>query len=161
MPSFSQLEPWLQLVQNTAAQLFTTTRKCEHISLVLASLHWPPGQHRIHFKILHFVFKSVNGHAPSYMSDLLKSCTPLRLLRSADQLLLVALKTRLKTRGWPSLSLSSVRMAPTLTVFESCIKTHFDYAALIQTESLWSLCPSICMYFIVWLNIKWCVFIVI
>ena len=42
----------LQLVQNAAARLLTGTRKYEHISPILASLHWLPIHFRIHFKIL-------------------------------------------------------------------------------------------------------------
>uniref|UniRef100_A0A8C6NJ32 Reverse transcriptase domain-containing protein n=1 Tax=Nothobranchius furzeri TaxID=105023 RepID=A0A8C6NJ32_NOTFU len=40
----------LQRVQNAAARLLTGTRKFEHISPVLASLHWLPISFRIHFK---------------------------------------------------------------------------------------------------------------
>ena len=42
----------LQLVQNAAARLLTGTKKREHISPVLASLHWLPVKFRIDFKIL-------------------------------------------------------------------------------------------------------------
>ena len=46
----------LQLVQNSAARLLTQTRRREHIDPILASLHWLPVFHRIHFKLLSFVF---------------------------------------------------------------------------------------------------------
>lgn len=46
----------LQLVQNAAARLLTGTRKHDHITPILASLHWLPVQFRINFKILLFVF---------------------------------------------------------------------------------------------------------
>ncbi len=39
----------LQLVQNAAAPLFTGTKKYEHITPVLASLHWLPVRFRIEF----------------------------------------------------------------------------------------------------------------
>jgi len=52
----------LQMVQNAAARLLTGTRKYEHISPILSSLHWLPIYHRIHFKILLFVFKGSNLH---------------------------------------------------------------------------------------------------
>ncbi|KAL0964863.1 hypothetical protein UPYG_G00330070, partial [Umbra pygmaea] len=42
----------LQMVQNAAARLLTNTKKHEHITPVLASLHWLPVQSRIQFKIL-------------------------------------------------------------------------------------------------------------
>ncbi len=37
----------LQLVQNTAARVLTRTRKYEHISTVLSTLHWLTTKHRI------------------------------------------------------------------------------------------------------------------
>ena len=45
----------LQLVQNAAARLLTGVRKREHITPILASLHWLPVHFRVHFKI-HFCF---------------------------------------------------------------------------------------------------------
>ena len=32
----------LQLVQNTATRLLTRTRKCDHITTIVAPLHWLP-----------------------------------------------------------------------------------------------------------------------
>ena len=53
----------LRLVQNAAARLLTGARKRELITPILASLHWLPVHFRVHFKILLFVFKSLNGLA--------------------------------------------------------------------------------------------------
>ena len=39
----------LQLVQNAAARVLTRTRKYDHISQVLSTLHWVPIKHCIHF----------------------------------------------------------------------------------------------------------------
>jgi len=44
----------LQLVQNAAARIFAGTKKREHITPVVASLHWLPVRFRIDFKILMF-----------------------------------------------------------------------------------------------------------
>lgn len=66
----------LQLVQNSAARLLTGTKKREHISPILASLHWLPVNFRIEFNILLFVFKALNGLAPKYISDLIQIYTP-------------------------------------------------------------------------------------
>uniref|UniRef100_A0A8C2EP51 Reverse transcriptase domain-containing protein n=1 Tax=Cyprinus carpio TaxID=7962 RepID=A0A8C2EP51_CYPCA len=88
----------LQMIQNAAARLLTGTHKHEHISPILASLHWPI-QFRIHFKNLLFAFKSLNGLAPSYLSELLHFYKPVRSLRSDDQLLLTVPKTKHKLRG--------------------------------------------------------------
>ncbi len=42
----------LQMVQNAAAIVLTRTRKYDHISPVMSTLHWLPIKHRIDFKIL-------------------------------------------------------------------------------------------------------------
>ncbi len=39
----------LQLVRTAAARLLTGTSKREHITPILASLHWPPVHFRINF----------------------------------------------------------------------------------------------------------------
>ena len=62
----------LQLIQNAAARVLTGTRKREHISPVLASLHWLPVKSRIEFKILLLTYKVLNNQAPSYLNDLIQ-----------------------------------------------------------------------------------------
>ncbi len=42
----------LQIIQNAAARILTRTRKSEHITPVLRSLHWLPVTFRIDFKVL-------------------------------------------------------------------------------------------------------------
>ncbi len=54
----------LQLIQNAAARVLTKTRKYDHISPVLSTLHWLPIKHCIHFKILLITYKALNGLAP-------------------------------------------------------------------------------------------------
>uniref|UniRef100_A0A671UVC7 Reverse transcriptase domain-containing protein n=1 Tax=Sparus aurata TaxID=8175 RepID=A0A671UVC7_SPAAU len=116
----------LQLVQNAAARLLTGARKRGHITPILASLHWLPVHFRVHFKILLFVFKSLNGLAPPYLSELLHHYAPARCLRSADQLLLEVPRSKRKLRGerafsiagpklWNALPLH-VRQAPSLSI---------------------------------------------
>uniref|UniRef100_A0A3B3SDN5 Reverse transcriptase domain-containing protein n=1 Tax=Paramormyrops kingsleyae TaxID=1676925 RepID=A0A3B3SDN5_9TELE len=89
----------LQLVQNAAARLLTGTKKYEHITPVLASLHWLPVRYRIVFKVLLFVYKILNGLAPAYLSELLHVHTPARALRSSNQVLLDVPRARLKNKG--------------------------------------------------------------
>ena len=124
----------LQLVQNAAARLLTGTKKREHITPVLASLHWLPIRFRVDFKLLLFVFKSLHGLAPPYLADLLRPHRPARALRSADQLLLEAHRARLKTRGdrafavvapnlWNALPLG-VRAVDSVDCFKSRLKAH-------------------------------------
>ncbi len=139
----------LQRIQNAAARLLTGTRSREQISPVLASLHWLPVHFRINFKILVFVFKSLNGVAPKYLSALIKPYAPLRALRSADHLLLVVRRAKLKSRGdrafavaapklWNSLPLY-IRQAQTLVVFKSILKTYF-YSLAFDAMTLCERC---------------------
>uniref|UniRef100_A0A8C5HYQ9 Reverse transcriptase domain-containing protein n=1 Tax=Gouania willdenowi TaxID=441366 RepID=A0A8C5HYQ9_GOUWI len=74
----------LQLVQNAAARVLTRTKRSEHITPVLKSLHWLPVSLRIDFKVLLLVYKSVNGFGPEYISDMLVRYEPSRSLRSMD-----------------------------------------------------------------------------
>ena len=94
-PSLSML----QLVQNVAARLVTRTRKFEHITPVLAALHWLLVRFRLNFEIFRFIFMGVNGLAWAYISNLLTSCVPARALRSSDELLLVLPRSHFKSKG--------------------------------------------------------------
>ena len=124
----------LQLVQNAAARLLTGTRKREHITPILSSLHWLPVSFRVNFKVILLVFKALNGLAPPYISELLMPYSPARTLRSAEQGLLQVPRTRHKLRGdrafaiaapklWNSLPLP-IRAAKNLATFKSLLKTH-------------------------------------
>jgi len=70
----------LQLVENEATRVFTRTRKYDHISPVLSTLHWLPIKHHIHFKILLITYKALNSLAPQYLSEHLTHYSPSRLL---------------------------------------------------------------------------------
>lgn len=73
-------------------------KRCDHITPVLASWHWLLFFFRTQFRIL-FVFKSLSGTVPPFLSKLLQPLTPARALRSTDQLLLETPRSRLKSRG--------------------------------------------------------------
>ncbi len=129
----------LQLVQNAAARFLTGTKKREHITPVLASLHWLPVKFRVDFKVLVFVFKALHGLAPICISDLLHFYSPVRTLRSSSHKLLIVPKSRLKSKGnrafsvhgpmlWNSLPLS-IRSSLTLSSFKSSLKTYLFYQA--------------------------------
>ena len=62
----------LQKVQNAAARLTCNVGRFDHIIPSLYRLHWLSINYRIKFKILLFVYKALNGIAPSYISDLLE-----------------------------------------------------------------------------------------
>ena len=83
----------LQKLQNTAARIVTLTRKINHITPVLKSLHWLPVEYRSKFKILLLVFHCLRGSAPEYNSALFKHYNPGRHLRSSNSSLLVVPKT--------------------------------------------------------------------
>jgi len=72
----------LQLVQKAAARVLTRTRKYDHISPVVSTLHWLPIKHHIHFEILLITYKALNGLAPQYLSELLLHYSTSRLLQS-------------------------------------------------------------------------------
>ena len=51
----------LQLIKNAAAQLFFITRRREHITPVLAALHWPAIILRTDFKVHPLIYKALNS----------------------------------------------------------------------------------------------------
>ena len=57
----------LQLVQNRAARIVTSTKKYEHVTASLIDLHWLPVEYRIIYKILLLVYKAINGFSPTYI----------------------------------------------------------------------------------------------
>jgi hypothetical protein len=124
----------VQRVQNTAARILTRTRKFEHISPILRSLHWLPVVRRIYFKVLCLTYKCLHNQAPKYMSDLLTPYHPTRELRSSDQLLLTVPKSRTKTYGdrsfastapllWNALPFE-LRASCSLDAFKLSLKTY-------------------------------------
>uniref|UniRef100_A0A8D0CS33 Reverse transcriptase domain-containing protein n=3 Tax=Sander lucioperca TaxID=283035 RepID=A0A8D0CS33_SANLU len=129
----------LQLIQNAAARVLTRTNKRDHISPVLASLHWLPVKSRIEFKILLLTYKALNGQAPSYIEELLVPYCPTRALRSQNSELLVVprvSKSRMGARAfsyqapllWNQLP-TWVRGADTVATFKNKLKTIiFDKA---------------------------------
>lgn len=125
----------LQLVQNAAARVLTRTRKFDHISPILSSLHWLPVKFRIDYKILLLTYKSLNGLAPHYLEELLTSYNPPRTLRSQEAGLLSVPRIRKNNAGgrafvykapklWNNLP-ANIRDSDTLSVFKSRLKTFF------------------------------------
>ena len=78
----------LQRVQNTLARIVSGRRRFDHISPVLADLHWLPVRERIDYKIGYMTFKTLIFKQPTYLADLLIPYVPSRNLRSSDQNLL-------------------------------------------------------------------------
>ncbi len=135
----------LQLIQNAAARILTRTRKSEHITPVLRSLHWLPVTFRIDFKVLLLVYKSLNGLGPKYMADMLTEYKPNRPLRSlgSSQLEIPRVHTKqgesafsyYAARSWNQLP-EEIRCAKTLATFKSSLKTHLFSCAFVE----WALC---------------------
>jgi hypothetical protein len=61
----------LQKFQNSCARLIFGKRKYDHVSGILRELHWLPSEARTYFKILCYVYKSIHGMAPEYLSELI------------------------------------------------------------------------------------------
>ena len=72
----------LQLLQNRAARMVTRTKRRDHISPVLISLHWLPVRERIRYKVMMLTFKAFHGLAPPYLNSLITHYIPSRSLRS-------------------------------------------------------------------------------
>ncbi len=72
----------LQIVQNAAARVLTRSRKYDHITPILQSLHWLPIKFRISYKILLLAYKALNYLAPAYLTNLLSRYNPTHSLRS-------------------------------------------------------------------------------
>ena len=125
----------LQLVQNAAARVLTKTKMREHITPVLASLHWLPVTFRIDFKILLLVYKALYGLAPSYLHDCLDRYVPNRPLRSSNADLLDVPTMSYVKYGkaafcfygptvWNKLPLH-LRQAVSVDSFKAQLKTYF------------------------------------
>ena len=82
----------------------TKSRKYDHISPILQSLHWLPVRQRISFKILLFTFKIINGQAPGYLSETITIRKTARSLRSGKAVMLEAPRTTTQAYGDRSFS---------------------------------------------------------
>ena len=72
----------LQRLQNWAASLVFTVNRQQDPKPLLKSLNWLPAvKQRISFKLLLYVFKSLNDMAPVYFSNCFKLRVPKRNLR--------------------------------------------------------------------------------
>ncbi len=124
----------LQIVQNAAARVLTRSRKYDHITPILQSLHWLPIKFRISYKILLLTYKALNDLAPANLTNILSRYNPTRSLRSQNSGLLVVPRIAKSTKGgrtfsylapklWNSLP-DNVRGSDTLSLFKSRLKTR-------------------------------------
>ncbi len=89
----------LHIVQNAAARVLTRSRKYDHITPILQSLHWLPIKFRISYKILILTYKALNGLAPAHLTSLISRYNPTRSLRSQNSGLLVVTRIAKYTKG--------------------------------------------------------------
>ena len=131
----------LQRLQNMAARLITLTRKYDHISPVLADLHWLPVEQRIVFKYSLLIYKIQLGKAPVYLADSVQSYTPRRALRSSEQGLLKLNRTNTQwgnrafgiaaARIWNNLP-AIIRFNSSINSFKKDLKTHLFKVAFTK-----------------------------
>ena len=131
----------LQQVQNIAPCYVTSARKYDHITPIF---HWLPVSYRIVFKHLFFVYKSLNGLCPQYLTNLLEHRKSARSLRSNFQDLLIQPTCKTKTYGdrafsacapkiWNTIPLETCQSSTVL--FKKTLKT-FLCIRFIESKSL-------------------------
>ncbi len=131
--------------KNAAARLLPRAKKTDHVTPILAALHWLPVHFWIQLKFLLFVFKALNGQAPSYLTDHLTPLSSSRSLRSSDRAFLAVPRSRFKTKSDGSFSIAAprlwnqlpldIRLAPSITTFGTKLKTHL-YTSAIRILSM-------------------------
>ena len=129
----------LQRIQNAAARLLTGTKKFDHITPVLKSLHWLPVEKRIDFKVLLLVYRALHDQAPEYMRDMLQERTNVRTLRSTVSSQLAVPRSRLKGFGDRAFSIAAPRLwnalpgfitdCKSVGAFKKGLKTHLFKSA--------------------------------
>ncbi len=116
----------LQKVQNAASRVLIRSRKYDHITPILQSLHWQPIKFRSSYKILFLTYKALNGLAPAYLTSLLSRYNPTYSLRSYNSGLLVVPRIAKSTKG--GRAFSYLYEIPFLIMFG--VQTHSLYLNL-------------------------------
>ena len=124
-----------------AARLVFACGRDQSSSHLLCTLHWLPVEDRIKYKILLYVYKSLNNQAPKYLAEILKLYNASnstegsrRRLRSSSDATRLAIPRSKRQAGdnsfhvcgprlWNGLPVS-IREAPSVTVFKRQLKTH-------------------------------------
>ena len=132
----------LQRVQNSVARIITRRRLSDHITPVLADLHWLPVQYRIQYKLAVITFKVLTTHEPSYLHDVIRYHAPTRHLRSDGRGLLhvdranSAFAERAFRHSapaiWNSLPQHLITDLPALPTFKRHLKTELYRRAFLR-----------------------------
>merc|ERR1711860_480479 len=114
--------------------MVTLSKRNEHITPILYSLHWLPVYQRTKFKILITAFKCIHGLAPSYLSELIPVHVPKRSLRPKPITLTAVTTNNKKYYGPTAFSVSApclwnalpahLRSISEINVFKSKLKTR-------------------------------------
>ena len=113
----------LQRVQNWAARMISGIKLKDHITPILQDLHWLPVNLRISYKLMLYIYKSINGHSPSYLTQMLEMKErPVRLRQFDDQLQLIVPRTR--RHGTGAAFSVNVRNVSLLNSFKKNLKTY-------------------------------------
>ena len=125
----------LQRVQNSTARIVTRSTRFDHITPVLADLHWLPVKYRIQFKIAVTTFKVLTTLEPSYLTDIVRLHVPTRNLRSSGRNLLQDKRMNLvfgerafchaAPAVWNNLPQHITADLSSLTTFKRLLKTEF------------------------------------
>jgi len=125
----------LQRVQNSLARIITGTKRTEHITPVLARLHWLPIAARIEYKVALTTYKVVTTQQPGYLNDLITFHTSARQLRSSSKinhLRVDSPNTVFASRAfqhaapviWSSLPPELTNYLSSINIVKSGLKTH-------------------------------------
>ena len=124
----------LQLIQNTAARIVSKTKKSQHITPVLRSLHWLPIHKRIVFKLLLLTYKALNGQASSYISDLLTKYKISRNRRSGTKYPLTVPRSNTKSYGDRSFQVAAAELFNKLPMeLKTAFSTLNSFKAQLKT----------------------------
>ncbi len=129
----SSLKP-IQRVQYAAARLISESDFRQPMTPILRELHWLPISHRVNFKVLTMCYQCVYGTAPTYLCELVSLYKPKRILRSAQDNLLLTVsshKTKFAQKCfalqapilWNRLPYS-IRASKSLAIFKRDLKTY-------------------------------------
>ncbi len=124
----------IKITPYAAARILTRTRKSEHITPVLRSLHWLPVTFRIDFndfKVLLLIYKPLNGLGLQYIAEMLTEYKPNRSLRSLGSKQGQSAFSYNATCNWNQLP-EEIRCAKSLAIFKSRLKTHLFSCAFAE-----------------------------
>ena len=130
-----------QRVIHAAARLVNDLRPGDHVTPTVRELHWLPIKQRVDYKLCLLVHKSLVGHAPAYLSDILTAVSdvPSRsALRDASHGDCVVPRTRLKLgqrafsvaapRAWNRLP-TNLKLTRSTATFKRSLKTFLFQTA--------------------------------